>query len=336
VTGFLTQDNNAKRWSTASGAPTFNVDPFNPEPIFDPGLQYLRNRDVDTNTKSLFGEALIHATTRLKFTTGVRWDNITNERLDYPALATTDKTFRPATGRVGAVLTAHRDIHLYISKSNAVEPVTPFVSIAGNQLQFSLQPTNQWESGAKFSTLRGRLDATAAYFSIGKRNILTSTIVDGVRLQQQIGKQVAHGAEFSFFGRPIPSFTLAGDIAITNAEYADFNENVGAGIVSRTGNDVPHVAPVVWNLPPSQQIGPIRISATLRSVGARWGEAANTRRLPPYTTLDTRILIRLPRNMRLTLIGRNITDELYIPRSSNTAGRVAAPRNYEAELTMRF
>jgi iron complex outermembrane receptor protein len=240
------------------------------------------------------------------------------------------------TGRVGAVFTAHRDINLYISRSNAVEPVTPFVSIAGNQLPFSLQPTNQWEGGAKFSTLRGRLDATAAYFSIGKRNVLTSTIVDGVRLQQQIGKQVAHGVELSFFGHPLRSFTLAGDVAITNAEYADFNENVGTGIVSRAGNDVPHVAPVVWNVTPSQQVGPITLSATVRNVGARWGEAANTRRLAPYTTLDARVLIRLPGNSRLTLVGRNLTDELYIPRSSNTAGRIAAPRNYEAQLTKRF
>ena len=336
VTGLLVQDNNAKRWSTPSGAPTFNVDPFNPEPIYDPGLQYARNRDVDTNTKSFFGEALLHATKRLKFTTGVRWDNITNDRLDYPALATIGKTFRPVTGRVGAVFTAHRDINLYISRSNAVEPVTPFVSIAGNQLPFSLQPTNQWEGGAKFSTLRGRLDATAAYFSIGKRNVLTSTIVDGVRLQQQIGKQVAHGVELSFFGHPLRSFTIAGDVAITNAEYADFNENVGTGIVSRAGNDVPHVAPVVWNVTPSQQVGPITLSATVRNVGARWGEAANTRRLAPYTTLDARVLIRLPGNSRLTLVGRNLTDELYIPRSSNTAGRIAAPRNYEAQLTKRF
>jgi len=336
ATGFLVQDNNAKRWSTPAGAPTFNVDPYNPEPIVDPGLVYLRNRDVDTNTKAVFGEALVHATSRLKFTTGVRWDNIANDRLDYPALGTSEKVFRPATGRVGAVFTIHPDVNLYISNSRAVDPVTPFVSIAGNQLPFSLQPTRQWETGAKFSALRGRLDATAAYFSIGKRNILTSTIVDGVRLQQQIGRQVSHGLELSFFARPIPSFTLAGDLATTNAEYADFNENVGTGIVSRSGNDVAHVAPVVWNITPSQQIGPVTISATVRNVGARWGEAANTRRLAPYTTLDTKVSIRFPKGTRLTLIGRNMTDEFYIPRSSNTSGRVADPRNFEAQLTTRF
>ncbi|MBI2150452.1 MAG: TonB-dependent receptor [Acidobacteria bacterium] len=336
VSGFLIQDNNAKRWSTPAGAPTFSLDPFDPEPVFDPGLQYFRNRDVRTDTRAVFGETLVHATSRLKFVIGARWDNITNDRLDYPALTESGKTFRPVTGRAGVVFTVHPNLNLYASNSRAVEPATPFVSIAGSQLQFSLQPTRQWEGGAKGTFFKGRLDATAAYFSIGKRNILTSNVVDGVRLQQQIGKQVSHGVELSFFGRPIPGFSLAGDVAFTNAEYADFNENLGTGVVSRSGNDVQHVAPVVWNLTPSQQIGPVTLSATVRNVGARWGEAANTRRLRPHTTLDTRVSIRFLKGTRLTLIGRNMTDELYIPRSSNTAGRVAAPRNFEAQLTKIF
>ena len=339
VSGLLVQDNNAKRWSTPPGAPTFSVDPFNPQPIVDPGLQYFRNRDVDTNTKALFAEMLLHATGRLKFSGGVRWDNITNGRLDYPALTTSGKTYRPATGRIGVVFTIHPDVNLYASNSRAVEPTTPFVSIGGNQLAFSLQPTRQWEAGAKAATLGGRLDLTGAYFSIGKRNILTSTVVDGVRLQQQIGKQVSHGVEFTFFGRPHPAFTVAGDFSYTNAEYAEFNENVGTTgttVISRSGNDVPHVAPVVWNLTPSQQFGPVTVSATVRSVGARWGEAANTRCLSPYTTLDARVSIRLPKASRLIFMGRNLTDEFYIPRSSNTSGRVAAPRGYEVQLTKTF
>jgi len=181
-----------------------------------------------------------------------------------------------------------------------------------------------------------RLDATVAYFSIGKRNILTQTIVDGVRLQQQIGKQVSKGVELAFIARPMTNFTLNGDVAFTNAEYAEFNENLGTGVVSRSGNDVPHVAPVVVNLTPAVSLGPATFSLTVRNVGARWGEAANTRRLAPYTTLDATLNIALPKDTRLTLSGRNLTDELYIPRSSNTAGRIAAPRGFEAQLTKRF
>jgi iron complex outermembrane receptor protein len=160
--------------------------------------------------------------------------------------------------------------------------------------------------------------------------------VDGVRLNQQIGKQVSDGLEFAFRSRPFGSFFLSGDLAVTNAEYADFNENLGTGIISRSGNDVPHVAAVVWNVTPAQRIGPVTVSASVRTVGARWGEAANTRRLSPYTTMDANISFRLPRNTRLTLTGRNLTDELYVPRSSNTSGRPGAPRNYEVQVIKNF
>jgi iron complex outermembrane recepter protein len=336
VSGLLYQDNNVHRWSTPAGAPTFALDPYNPEPVFDPGLQYIRNRDVYTDTTAVFGETLLALTSRLKLVTGLRWDNIKNNRVDYPALGESGKTYRTTTGRAGLVFTLVPNVNLYASNSRTVEPTTPFVSITGAQLQFSLQPSRQWEAGTKATLFNNRLDTTVAYFSIGKRNILTQTVVDGVRIQQQIGKQVSHGLEFAFIARPIANFTLNGDLALTNAEYADFNENLGTGVVSRSGNDVPHVAPVVWNVTPAVALGPVTFSMTLRNVGARWGEAANTRRLAPYTTLDSAISISLPKDARLTLNGRNLTDELYIPRSSNTAGRIAAPRGFEAQLTKRF
>ena len=126
------------------------------------------------------------------------------------------------------------------------------------------------------------------------------------------------------------------DLALTNAEYKEFHENLGTGIVDRSGNDVSHVAPVVVNVTPAVSLGPVTYSFTVRSVGARWGDSANTRRLAPYTTLDSALIIRLPKSTTLTLTGRNLNDESYIPRSSNTSGRIAAPRGFEAQLTKKF
>ena len=336
VGGLVYVDNNVHRWSTPPGAPTISLDPFNPEPVFDPGLPYAPNRDVYTDTTSLFMESLLAITDRLKLVTGLRWDQIDNNRFDYMSTANTfEKRYRTTTGRAGLVFTLHPNVNLYASNSRNVEPTTPFVSLAGSGVNFSLQPSRQWETGVK-ATLFNRIDTTVAYFSIGKRNILTQTVIDGVRLQQQIGKQVSKGLEFSFIARPITNFTLTGDLALTNAEYEDFNENLGTGVVSRSGNDVPHVAPVVVNVTPSVSLGPATFGLTLRNVGARWGEAANTRRLAPYTLLDGSLSITLPKEIRLTLNGRNLTDELYIPRSSNTSGRIAAPRAFEAQLTKRF
>ncbi len=170
-----------------------------------------------------------------------------------------------------------------------------------------------------------------------EETMLTQTIVDNVRLQQQIGRQVAHGTELSFAAGPVRRFTLMGDLTIQNAEYKEYNENLGRGVVSRAGNDVPFTPAVVWNLTPEYRLGPLSLSATVRTIGARWRDTANTFRLSPYTTLASNISYRLPKGARLTLTGRNLTDKVYIPRSnSNTSGRIGAPRNFSAQITKSF
>jgi iron complex outermembrane receptor protein len=226
-----------------------------------------------------------------------------------------------------------------------VEPTTPLVSITINpatsgacgadvSCAFSLQPSSQYEFGTKSTFLAGRLDATAAYFNISKENILTSTIVNNVRIQQQIGEQRSRGFELSLVGRPYASLQLMGDVTFLQPQYVEFNENSGTTIISRSGNTVPHYAGTVWNLTPMQSIGPVTVSATIRRVGARWRDTANTLRLPSYTTTQLNLSSRFYQDARITLSVRNLTDELYIPRSnSDVTGRIAAPRHFEVTIT---
>jgi iron complex outermembrane receptor protein len=118
----------------------------------------------------------------------------------------------------------------------------------------------------------------------------------------------------------------------------EFNENVGAaGIISRAGNDVAHMPAVVFNVTPMQRIGPVSVSATWRRVGERWRNTANTIRLPSYTLLNATANVRFLQGTRLTFIGRNLTDEIYIPRNnSDVSGRLGAPRSFEIQLTRVF
>ena len=85
-----------------------------------------------------------------------------------------------------------------------------------------------------------------------------------------------------------------------------------------------------------QRFGPLTVAGSIRQVGERWADTANTRMLPSFTTLDSWVSIRLPRKTQLILRGRNLTDELYIPRASTTSGRISAPRSFEATLTASF
>jgi iron complex outermembrane receptor protein len=148
---------------------------------------------------------------------------------------------------------------------------------------------------------------------------------------------MSRGVEWSMTATPIPSFVLMADATVLNAEFVEFNENLGTGIVSRAGNDVAHTPAVLFNITPMQRIGPVTLSATIRKVGERWRNTANTIKLDPYTTVGASASVRFLRGTRLTITGRNLTDEIYIPRSnSDVSGRVAAPRSFEVQLTRIF
>ena len=340
IGGFTVQRNYQLRGVTPPGTSiAFEVDPFNPEPIFDPGLSWVHGRTVVVNTKTTFAEAQTSVTERLKVVTGVRWEDIRVEHDNKLTNILDISRFRPVTGRVGAVYSVLPNVNLYSSYSRAQEPTTQLVSYDASQQGFHMTPSWQFESGAKATAFQGRLDGTFAYFYIQKRDIPMRTEIDGQIIQQQVGKQRSQGVELNFAARPTLSLTLSGDLAITLGEFLEFNENQGTGFISRAGNVPSGIPDIMWSLTPSQRVGPLTFALSARTVGGRWADNANTRRRSQYTTLDAWISIRMPteNNTRLTLRGRNLTDELYIPGGgSNTSGRIAAPRSLEASISASF
>lgn len=338
VAGYLVQDNDQDRW-TGGTIPNQNrtVDPFNPAPIFDPGFPFVFDRNVTVKTHTMFAESRVGITDSLKVVGGLRWERFNVDR-NQVTTGRVAKTYYPATGRVGVVYLLNPLVSVYASNSRAVEPVTPLVSINAASMAFSLQPSRQWETGTKATVLNGRLDTTVAWFQINKEDILTSNVVDGVRTQQQIGEQMSKGLEAAVTVSPVAGTTVMADVTALNAEFVEFNENVGAaGIISRAGNDVAHMPAVVWNVTPMQRVGPVTVSLTYRRVGERFRDNANTVRLKPYTLLNATVSTTFMRGTRLTFVGRNLTDEIYIPRSnSDVSGRLGAPRSFEVLLTRIF
>ena len=338
MAGYLVQDNNQLRWGGGT-IPNQNrtVDPFAPQAIFDPGFPFVFDREVVVKSNTFFAESRVALVEKLKVVAGLRWERFNVDRNQVGA-GRFEKTYHPATGRLGVVYLLNPLWTVYASNSRAVEPVTPLVSITGVNMAFSLQPSRQWETGTKATVLNGRMDATVAWFQINKEDILTSNVVDGVRIQQQIGEQMSQGLEAAVTLSPVTGFTLMADVTALNAEFVEFNENVGtAGVISRAGNDVGHMPPTVWNVTPLQRIGPVTVSATYRYVSERFRDNANTIRLPSYSLWNATASTRFLQGTRLTFIGRNLTDEIYIPRSnSDVSGRLGAPRSWEIQVTRVF
>jgi iron complex outermembrane receptor protein len=336
MAGFETQRNDMER----AGNPTPNfvvpvrkLDPFNPQPHFDPGFDYARQRDVLIDTSALFAESVLDLSARLKLVTGLRWEQIDLAYTPYPSLETASQDYEPATGRIGGVFELTPSTNVYASYSRAVEPTTQLVSLDGSQQRFSLVPGRQLEVGSKGGAFGGRLEGTFAYFAIEKRDLLITQLIDGIQTAQQIGKQTSHGIELTVIARPTRTLTLAGDVAYTGAEFVDFVEIAGGVNTDRSGNTPPNIPQTIWNFSPTQRIGPLDLTATIRQLGKRWGDNGNTRRVSGFTTLDAAVSYRLAPGARIAVRGRNLTDRIYTQSVSNTAGRLEPPRSVDVTFT---
>jgi iron complex outermembrane receptor protein len=342
ILGAEFQHNRMQRAKNPANASTvrYSVDPFAPQPMFDPHLDYLRVPDVLVENKTAYAEAQVKLASRWTSVLGLRYEQIhVNYGLAVGDTATGERDYYPATGRAGLVFAASDRLSFYGSYSRSVEPATQFVSLSGccgAATFFGLTPARQFEVGVKGSAWRERVQGTFAYFDIEKKNLPTTTIIDDVSTPQVIGRQTSRGVDGSATARITPTTLITGDVSFTHALLADFTEIVNGVNVSRDGNAPTNVPVVIWSITPSQQIGRFSVAGSVRQVGGRWGDTANTRFFDAYATLDSWVAMRLNKNARITLRGRNLTDTLYIVRPSTSYGLIAAPRSVELSLSAGF
>lgn len=311
-----------------------------------PAGRYVKTARVAIGTAAFFAEDVLELTSALKLVGGLRYDEIEIQR-DSLANATTTpatpfstfrKRYRPWTGRAGAVWAVNKDLDLYGSYSRAAEPVTQLVSLTSARADFSLQKGRQYEFGAKGTFWDGKVDATFALFDILKNDLLTQTVVNGVRVSQQIGAIASRGAELAVALSPGDGWRIEGNVAYTDAEYRDFNENLGAGVIARGGKVPPAVPEIVTNLFVAKSFANgFTLSGGPRYVGKRAANNNNSLWSDSYTTLDAAASY-IWKQWTVTLRGRNLLDEEYdeTPTASGAMKRLADPRNAELSLRLAF
>jgi iron complex outermembrane recepter protein len=346
-------DNNDQGRYGIAGAGTAGTPPvmdmLNPIEYSPLHTNFLKTADVNTNSKNAFFESMLRVTQKLTLSGGARLDHIRNNRHTISTGLDNLVSFHAVTGRYALSYALLPTITLYVGNTKAIQPAgtginstgaTALVNINQTQAQFSLQPSRQWEGGVKASAWRERIEATLSYFNIRKHGILTQELIDGVTYIERVGKIKSEGVDFSFIATPIRHFTLQGDFVSNNGEYLVF-QTVAAGVaVDRSGNKVARVPPVVWSVTPTVRFGPVSVNVSFRTRGASWNDSNNTQRLPPSTVMNSNISIRMAKGTRLTLTGRNLTDEVLINRGGIVAGattaRIGLPRNYGLQLTQTF
>jgi iron complex outermembrane receptor protein len=308
------------------------------DPGFGPVASEQKTANIIVNTAAVYIEDVLAPTAALKLVAGVRYDSIDVTRISFVGAARFDKSYHPFTGRLGVVYDLTPDWNVYASYSRAAQPVSQLVSLTVAQNDFSLQTGRQFELGSKASFLDKRADVTLALFDIQKNDLLTSTLVNGVRFNSQIGAQVSQGAELAASVGVTRTLRIDANLAWTwKAEFKDFFENLGSGVISRAGNTPPNVPKVVAGIFVAKEFG--RLSATLGAqyVGERQANNNNGIQMPAYTTLDASLSYQWDR-LTISLRGRNLTDETYadLAAGSGLMQHLGDPRSAELGLRYRF
>ncbi len=315
-----------------------SVDFLDPVPVaFSTASAFSPQRRTVVEQQALFLEDLLNLTDKAKLSLSYRHDRIDLSSFDLRGNTSFDKAWSANSWRIGALYDLTTSLTAYAQASRAFEPPAQVVTLTAAQRNFNLTRARQAEVGLKGALPGGRGEFTLAYFDIVRNDILTRD-PSAPTQTIQIGQQSSRGVEFDMAWRPVAGWSFGANGTWLKARYDRFIENVGGVATSRAGNLPPDTPERVGNLFVTwRPISDLRLSGSVRRVGARTTNNANTLVMPAYTTVDFGAGYRLPQG-ELALKLRNLTDKVYATRSYGTGDQVllGEPRAFEISYAVRF
>lgn len=293
-----------------------------------------------TNHVSFFAEDRAVVTPKLSLIGGVRVDRYAVERRNLVNGTLAERTYTPGSWRGGGVYAAMPALSLYGQVATATDTIGDMISNSPGALLRDPTTGRQIEAGVKQSLWGQRAEWTFAGYHIVKEKLLTPVPGRPGELQQ-IGQQSSRGVEATAAVNFPVGLRVEGNIALLDARFDDFSEEIGDVLVSRDGNTPPSVPErsinlwLTWNAPRDWQF-----RGGLRSVGKRYWDNTNTTAIPSYTVVDAGVRKRLRGGVAVDLFLYNLTDALYgtdfYYNGFAPQWMLGAPRAAEVALTVGF
>lgn len=327
------------------------VDPFN----FDPGsflntVGILPRYRTATQTFAFFIEDRIEFNEKFSIIGGVRYEYDRVGRWNYiydssgenivgraPALNGGRNAYKPfddITWRVGAVYQPTTALSFYAQYVTGVDPIGTLTTYSGgvDQFAFSNASGNQIEAGVKSVFLEGKGSATLSVFRIVKNDLTHQRTTAGEI--EQIGQQSSQGIEASVSVELPAGFAIDANGTILDAEFEDFISG-GVDFAGKTPTGVPQTA---GNLSLSwSALDRFQLRGSLRYVGKRYTNNANTGTIPSYVVVNAGASVALTDNFAVILRVDNVFDKDYaIDTYGSQQWILGRPRSYEVALRTSF
>ena len=242
-----------------------------------------------THQVAFFAEDRLAVSAKVSLVGGLRLDRYAVERHNLVDNTTVDRTYTPPSWRGGVVYSVKPGLSVYGHVATATDTIRNVISSNPGQLLFDPTTGRQVEAGVKQSLPDQRAEWTVAGYYIKKTKLVVP--VPGLPgVSQQIGAQSSRGVEVTAAVNLPAGVRIDGNLAVLDARFDDFAENVGGTLVSRAGNTPPSVPErsanlwLTWTAPRAWQF-----RGGLRSVGRRTWDNANTSQIPGYTVVDAGI-----------------------------------------------
>ena len=304
---------------------------------------YPPGQTVKVNTLALFLENRTKLSDRFALMTGLRHDDIDLEVTNHRTVTATNpayfkRNYKPLTGRAALTYNIAPTANVYVQYSTAADPPAGILTTASfAQVQdFDLTTGKQAEIGSKFSFNEGKGSGTIAYFDIQRKNVSTTDPANP-NVSIPVGQQSSRGIELTAAYKLLSNVQIAGNWSHVLAEYDEFNEKVGAVSVSRQGNRPTNTPKNVGNLWLTYQPSATwELGADYRYVSDRYANTANTLYHDSYQLLGAFVSYKLDRKTKITLRGKNLTDEIYAENLGTSMVYLGAPRTLDLSIHAIF
>lgn len=303
-----------------NGNATTNIDIY--DPVYDgfvPRTNNSPNRSATTqDTIGIYLQDQLAFTDQIKAVGAVRYESfkIEGENLLDPTEPHEFAKGDRVSPMVGLIFQPDTHWSIYASYATSFTPPSPGATdIDGNAIN-KPETGKQVEGGVKYSTMGGRINATASIFKIDKQDVTESL---GNNVFALIGAERSKGAEFEFDAQLMENWSLIAGYSYIKATVSDDVDPLNVGQLL---TNVPkHTASVFtrYNLPEGALEG-LGFSLGVSYTGKRFGTLpdglSQRLELPGYTVADLGVYYEME-NVALSLIANNILDEDYLQSASN-------------------
>ena len=249
--------------------------------------------------------------------------------VNYPQVRSSDDVF---TYSVAPKININDHASIYGRVARGYRPGGPNVLPAGAPTNtprtFGPDTVTSYEGGFKGETPDRTFSIDVAAFHIDWNAIQLLAVVNNFGVNENGGKAVSDGVEFTVTVRPTTGLNLSANGAYTNARL---KQNTSLFVGGFTGDQLPYLPKVSLGLDGSYEFvltGETKayFGASLRSLSKQNGDFdyqfrttyGRQRRIPAYETVDLRAGVNLGR-FELEAYAKNVTDAL---------GRVSAPATF--------